>query len=615
MPFDEFSDISKPEYYNKKINIRCAISGKDNVPYYVPDQIKIKCATQSCECKYKEEVTVALKADNPDILMYVDAPSTRILDLVRRTFRISCKKFYCVIATMQTVERIFIGQIPGEGKKASHILMTAYYIGHGIDVNCSYVMKGYSTNDPLTQKATPVLTGCEKLKTSIDTFNLTKVFSQLQQFEIPKPTAEKILCDYLPKLYDTYARNITRVYHRFDLHLAMDLVFHSVLSFKVGDDVVKKGWLDVIIIGDTGQAKTPVAHGLSEYYGVGEFVNAENCTYAGLIAGLQQFNNKNWAITWGRLPLNDRGLVIIDEAANLGDDWTKLSRVRSEGIAEVTKIQHASTDCKVRLISLCNPIGNTIANYPYGIESLLGIFKAPEDIKRFDYALVVAHNEVKIADINRDVSPTTPMFSKTLEQQLILWAWSRKEDEVVFTDEAKKQIYSAAISFGNLYDFSIPLIQGENIRTKIARIAVAFAARLFSNRDKGRLLLVDTCHIECACVFLNLIYKKEASGYYQRSQLKKLEDIGEHWKENVDEYMKSYRNSESICKYFLQTYSFTSRDLEEVMSIARPMANEVISKLVHNNCLQKRNQYYIKTHNFTEYLKDKLFKKGRVIGD
>lgn len=607
MKYDEFSTISKPEFYNKEITIKCVVSGKTDIPYFIPNLINIKCASVKCLCEYKTGIQLELKSNNPDILLFIDAPNSKIPTLVKQTFKLKCDKFYCEVVKVQTIERIFIGQLPGEGKKADHTLRTAYFIGHGIDINTSYLMKGYTTADPFTQKATHVFTTSERVKSNIDTFNLSKIYSHLQEFEIVKPTAEKII-SRLEELYDTYAKNITRVYHRFDLHLAIDLVFHSALAFRFGDDIIQRGWLDVLVIGDTSTAKTPVAHRLSEYYSVGEFVNAESCSYAGLVGGLQQFDSKQWAISWGRLPLNDGGLVIIDEAANLGDDWMELSRIRSEGIAEVTKIRSGVTSSRTRLLSLCNPIQKTISDYSYGIESILDIFKAPEDIKRFDYILVVAHNEVKMVDINKTVDSVDFLYPRFLEQQLILWVWSRKQNEIVFTEEAKKKIYDASIMFGNTYDPSIPLIQGENIRIKLARISVAFAARVFSNRNKGQLLLVDACHVECACSFLNIIYKKESSGYYQRSQLKKLEQIGDDWQDSIDKYLSSFgRNSIELCKYFLNSNTFTSRDVEEYLGVPTPIAKEIISRLIANSCLNKKHGFYTKTKNFTEYLKQKIF--------
>ena len=129
---------------------------------------------------------------------------------------------------------------------------------------------------------------------------------------------------------------------------------------------------------------------------------------------------------------------------------------------------------------------------------------------------------------------------------------------------------------------------------------------MFSNKDRGRVLLVDTCHVECACVFLNIIYKKECSGYNQKSTLKKMEEYSEDWKATVDIYFKRYTNRLEVCRYFIKHNTFTSRDLMEYLALRQDTANEMISKLLHNNCLEKKTGYYIKTISFTTYLKETL---------
>ena len=621
MVYDEFSQISRPEYYNKEINIKGIVSGKGEASYYIPQIIAIKCAdrTGKCGCDYSESTKVEINKNNPDILLFVDLPSSRFNNVVKQIFKIPCKVFYAESEKMYTIERIFIGQIPGEAKKSTketHVAYVAYYIGHGIESNTSYTMKGYVTADPITQKATPIITECTKIRSSIDTFRLKEVYPHLVEFQVSPPTKDELnkgishaskILQHLDCLYNTYSKNITKITNRFDLHLALDLVFHSVLYFKLGEDRKQKGWLDVMVIGDSSTGKGFVAEGLAKYYNIGEIISGENASYAGLIGGLEQLGGKHWIITWGRIALNDTGLLIIDEASNLGDDiWTRLSRIRSEGIAEITKMRTQSTSARTRLIFLNNPIDRSISSYSYGIEAIHSIVKAQEDVRRFDYVLVVSHKEVSMNEINKPINSIKPMYSRFLEQQLILWIWSRKPEEIVFTKEAQKKIYDAAIAFGDIYDFSIPLIQGENIRIKIARIAIAFAGRLFSNIDNGKILLVDVCHVECACVFLNIIYKKDCSGYYQKSVLKKMEGGNEDWYVVVDKYMGRFTNRMEVCKYFMKANTFTSRDLMEYLGVQQSTANEMISKLLHNNCLEKKTGYYVKTTTFNEYLKGKL---------
>ena len=605
MKYDKFSEISKAEYFNKEIVIKCIVVGKSISPYYVPYKVLVKCLTERCSCTYKEFTELTIAATNPRILSFIDVSEGRVQTILQQVLKLPCKKFVYSKKEVYTVERIFIGQIMGEDK-ASHDVQTAYFVGHGLEANTAYVMKGYTTADPFTQQVTHVFTGCEHIESSIETFSLKETYSHLQEFQVANPTADKILIK-LDELYDTYARNITKIYGRFDLHLAIDLVFHSVLYFRLKEDAIQKGWIDAMVIGDPTVGKGFIASSLVDYYGVGEIVSGEACSFAGLVAGLQQFNKQHYVVTWGKIPLNDTGLLIVDEAALNPEMWSHLSRTRSEGKAEITKIRTAKTDARTRLMFLCNPINMTISNHSYGIESLLDIIKTPEDIRRFDYVLVVAHNEVKIEEINKEVKQTSFKHPKYLEQQLILWAWSRKVNDVVFSDIAIEKIYSSAIVFGKTYDFSLPLIQGENIRIKIARIAIAFAARVFSNKDKGRVLYVDAVHVECACTFLNMIYQKPVSGYYQRSQLKKLEEANENWQASVDKYIKTFAKTERIYKYFLTARTITSNDIMECLGVPKPIANEIISKLIYHNCLQKKHGYYIKSMAFTEYLKSKVF--------
>ena len=129
---------------------------------------------------------------------------------------------------------------------------------------------------------------------------------------------------------------------------------------------------------------------------MGEVVGAENCSYAGLVAGLQQYN-KHWVVTWGKIPMNDGGLVVIDEASEIKpEEWARFSRIRSEGVAEIVKVQAQITNARTRVLYLANPPYKAISNYSYGIQSLLDLVKTPEDIARFDYACIVAHEEVDI---------------------------------------------------------------------------------------------------------------------------------------------------------------------------------------------------------------------------
>jgi DNA replicative helicase MCM subunit Mcm2 (Cdc46/Mcm family) len=216
--------------------------------------------------------------------------------------------------------------------------------------------------------------------------------------------------------------------------------------------------MEAMIVGDTRCGKGYVAEKLMEYFGVGEVVNGENCSFAGLVGGVQQLGS-HWVITWGKIPLNDCGILTVDESGGMEENmWGKLSRVRSEGIAEITKIQTETANARTRLLWVCNAPNRTIASYTYGIQAINDLIKAPEDVARFDYVLVVAHDEVKGNVINKRREPLPILHDAKLEQELIMWCWSRKPNEVRFEPEAIKSIYERSVGLEKIYDFSIPLI-------------------------------------------------------------------------------------------------------------------------------------------------------------
>ena len=481
----------------------------------------------------------------------------------------------------------------------------AYYLGCDLEINTIYELKGYTTTDPSNQTITHVFHEAIKIKSDIDSYVLDKSSHiLLSQFNIKDDSVDNIFT-HLENLYESYAHNITKIYNRFDLHLAIDLAFRSVISFRFQNELIAKGWTDVMILGDTRCGKGFIAEKLAKYFSVGEVVSGENCSIAGLIGGLQQYNG-NWAITWGKIPLNDCGMVILDEASELQDEaWSKLSRVRSEGIAEITKIQTQVTNARTRLLFIANPINKTISNYSYGIQAILDVVKAPEDIARFDYVLVVSHNEVDMEDINKKHNLVKSKYSIQSERELVLWIWSRKINEVEFSEEAIKIVYELSIALDKVYTFTIPLIQGENIRVKLAKIAIGFAGRLYSNKNKGKILYVKKVHVICAYTFLNLIYKKEPSGYYAISKLQKPLSVRDDNKmSKIDKYFNSYRDKRELCKCLLINNNITPNDLSDHMDLSKEISREIISYLLKSDCITKRSSYYVKTPNFTSWLKN-----------
>lgn len=607
---NNLGDVAKAEFHNASIRIKAIVSGKSATPYKIPHKIKVRCHSFECsdDCPYKKVQEIEITATDERILMFIDVASTRIPSVVKIYLQAKCKALAIETLSTQNVLRIFISQPTGGDRTRWTASQTSYFVGHDIDTNNTYYLSGYATVDPKSQVSTYVFTKIKKAKSDVESFELTDAIKKrLNKLRHEAENVDEIYA-YLGHIYESYALNVTKIYHRFLLHMAIDLVFHSSLEFMLPGSRVQSGRLDAIVVGDTRCGKGHVAEGLAKYYAIGEVVGAENCTFAGLVGGMQQIGN-HWVISWGRIPLNDRGLVIIDEASELKeDDWTRLSRIRSEGVAEVTKIQQQVTNARTRLLFLSNAPSKAMSSYSFGIQCLSELVHAPEDIARFDFACIVSHEEVPIERINRAYKTTNYVHEQQAERELIMWTWSRRADQIIFTEQAVEEIYKTATRLGKFYDIGIPLIQGENVRFKLAKIAIAYAARLFSASEDCECLKVKRVHVQAAATFFRSLYTTDANGYHEHSwQQKELNP--ELQASNIAalvQYFNAYKEPEEAYRYLLNHNTINARDIMEHLQLMQDVAIEVLYNLIKFRCIVKKGQNYVKTAHFTKWLRERV---------
>jgi predicted transcriptional regulator len=313
--------------------------------------------------------------------------------------------------------------------------------------------------------------------------------------------------------------------------------------------------------------------------------------------------------------MNDGGLLILDETSKLSKyTISHLTRIRSEGIAEIHKIQSYVTPARVRTIFIFNPAnGKIIAQYPYGIMAITSVFKDPATISRLDYVLVVSKDEADIDMVNKARSSVPLLYSQELERNLIYWTWSLKESSINFSDKAVDRIYMLALDLASKYDVStLPLIQGENIRYKLAKIAACFAARVYSTKYSGKWLFVDAVHVECAWIFLDLIYKKRDASYFTMSKIHNNlnKDNEQHGLVAIQKYFASfYSKRYKVLEVLLSNDTITMSDISEQADINKDTALEIVSKLVKNRLIERSGFVYVKTALFNEWLRDEVSKQ------
>ena len=147
---------------------------------------------------------------------------------------------------------------------------------------------------------------------------------------------------------------------------------------------------------------------------------------------------------------------------------------------------------------------------------------------------------------------------------------------------------AAANEVGSRYVEDPPLIQAASVRVKIARVAAALAARLFSTDETNERVIVKPEHVEAAVQFMDRLYKMIASGYADRSR-ERIADIAQA-RENEGNIKQYLWGNKSLAKFLRSSSRFRRQDLEEILNIQRDEANGIINKLWESRMVRKDGQ-------------------------
>lgn len=426
--------------------------------------------------------------------------------------------------------------------------------------------------------------------TSLDNFQLTPALRQ--RLSIFRAAPDQTPLEKAYDIADDISQHVTHIYGRPEMHVLMDLVFHSALAFYFAGSLEPRGWLDTLIIGDTRTGKSEAASSLVAYYKAGEMVNCEGASFAGVLGGVQKLVGDSWDITWGVIPQNDRRLVVLDEASALTpDEFAQLSGVRSSGEAQLTKIQAAKSMARTRLLWLANPRpiqqrSTRMEDFTYGVQAIQPLIVNPEDIARFDLAFSVRSDEVDSATINRLHNVSEQQYSAELSSALVLWGWSRSAAQIVWTRGAVAATYRAALRLGNTYVENPPLIQRANARMKIARIATALAIRTFSTDEGGENVIVRSSHVDGAVRFIHHLYGSPGFGYLALSQISyKDRQVAIRSIQDAKEFVYSEAGLAHLL--FSSGRSFRGNDLVEVLSITKDHADSIVRQLANYRMIER----------------------------
>lgn len=600
---------SNPEFAGSWLQTDILVNGQHHTPYGIPKLINFGCIGEqcpSCPCKDKGTFQYVVQKDDPRLMDWLKVHAKGYEGLIKADLKLPKEcRFTLEVLETQNIEALSV--IPALTTRTSsdseqYVVRSAYSLDANVEANQQYRVTAKPLIDPKTKENILLVDKATGSLDSIHNFELTPAeVEQLKEVFSDDPLT------IIKDVADMMAHNHTHIYGRPDLHCAVDLVYHSPRNLVFDGVPLRRGSLDVLLLGDTRCGKGQVVEGFIAAYDLGTIVSGENSSFVGLCGGLTRLND-NFVLSWGAIPLNNGRLVAVDEFSGLSDDvLARLSRVRSEGVAEIAKGGIISkTAANTRLIWIANPRkGRDISSYGSGVQAIMDLVRTNEDVARFDLALVVSKGEVDIETINATkATRKESKYTKELLRKVVLWCWSRKDCQISFHPDSISLILTEASRLSSLYSSSIPLIQGENARFKLAKLAAAVAGRCFSTQD-GYTLSVQAAHAKTAVRLMQAFYNKPSMGYRTYSEMEAVSTRMRDRSELV-RWFKTFSETdrEILINGLLAVDEFGVREMQDWTGVDMNLGRRFISTLVRCRAIaQKGAGVYTKQREFTNFLR------------
>ena len=377
---------------------------------------------------------------------------------------------------------------------------TAYSIGTRLESGKKYLCTYKLVPHPYKgQQLIMMIMNAVPANDSVSNFKITSEVKQhLQIFrDIPGNTADKI---------NTLVQKVKGIlgYNGNDqLIKVIDLAYHTVLAFNLGQFKNVRGYLDTLVVGESRVGKSSTADALRTTYQLGTFTSlaGNSATVPGLIGGSNKTPGGGMQTKAGLIPQNHKGMIIFEEFGKCNSNITaELTDIRSSNEVRITRVSGILTlPAMVRMISLSNVKATgseikSIASYPNGIAIITELVPTAEDIARYDIMCILG--DKGNAQIDPYWEPETPLPIEAYQTR-IRWVWSRLPEQIIISSEVGNYIIQKSNELNKAYDCHIKIF-GTECWKKLSRLAIAIAGYTVSTDNTFNNIIVTTEHVDYA---------------------------------------------------------------------------------------------------------------------
>jgi len=608
--------VSLPQAFSaresgKLIKYKGMIDCVEQSIYHIPKTLQIICDKEQDCCSLCTKIFPARETDNfgihPEsafILETAGCSKASQAFAVRDALAIpkSCSAWVHNVIDRYSVENIRISSdLDIHNCNVEREMLPAFIVRdedeQNILSNATYEFTGRTWPSPRNQEAISVISGYSLIESALESYKVEDP-ERLQVFQPVDNTIQGIQ-DKLDRIYDDLEANVTMIFGRRDMHLAIDLAYHSPLFFHF-DKKMRNGWLSCLILGDSSNGKSEAIEFMMKHYRIGAMVEGGKATRAGIVGGLDKLNGTHF-VTWGAMVQQDKRLLFIDELGEnkdlrlLGD----INDTRSSGFARLTMIQKAVARARTRLIMASNPVNKRdMSSYNYGVDAVIDLIGSPQYVRRFDLCVITDKGEVP-EEIQTCRPEVNHVYTSGLCNELILWAWTIKD--VKFENESL--ILAKSLELTRKYSEDIPLVDKGSMRLKLAKLSASLAARLYSTGEDTSILEVLDCHVDYVYNYLDALYSKPAFAYDAYSKAKenqnKLRDP-----DNLLRLIQETTFPRDLVEGLRQINTVDLSVITDIMgAVDRSESQSFLSALVRHKAVRRQGKNYYKSGEFTTYLK------------
>lgn len=483
--------------------------------------------------------------------------------------------------------------------KVSEFLV--YSVGKKLYAGKKYRITYKPVPHPLkAQQVVGIVHELEESTSSVSKFKVTDgVRESLKKFQVQEGQTVE---DKMNELYER-AKGFIGVEARKLITFTCDLFYHTPLQFQFANRT-ERAYLDIMIIGDPRTGKSNTIKKMHEMYELGSVTSLKTTTIAGLLGGSDQ-SGGGWKTKIGLLPRSHKSALIMEEFSGGGKELiSKLTEVRSSNMVRLTRVNGSiNVPAMVRMLSISNPMkmsdGTVIPleQYNNGIQVLLDLIGATEDIARYDFFLLVPKPSGYISPL--DMFTLEP-FAKEDYMNRVRWVWSRKKEQVILDRPVLEYIVKVSEELNRLYDSHISLFGAETWK-KLSRIAIACAGMLCSMDETGEKLIVTKEHVDWAKNFLvelydNDLFKLREFVEYERS-LNELTDI------DIVNMQGIYDNHTIMLKQLEMSTDISRNQLMAVSGLDRDEFSKTINQLARYSFVQLKGEKIVPTQKFRKAIR------------